>query len=148
MNRSPGRARSHMTTNPVSATLHTPFPLKARLRHSSSKVWFFFGKYKEEVAAGLELEETASAGGGSGESSVRGSGRDAAATEVEHRRLRSRRRGKTRFLMQPWAARVVILPVAIHYVSTVELSALEEWEREADKSVVPFSSQIEGDFGI
>lgn len=48
MKRSPGRARSHMTTKPVSATLQTPLALKARDSHTSSKVWPRFGKYDDE----------------------------------------------------------------------------------------------------
>lgn len=44
MKRSPGRARSHMTTKPVSDTLHKPFPVKARLSQTSSNVCPLFGK--------------------------------------------------------------------------------------------------------
>lgn len=42
--RSPGKALSQSTTNPVSTTLHTPLPLYARLSHTSSMSWPFFGK--------------------------------------------------------------------------------------------------------
>ena len=42
--RSPGNARSQNTTNPLSTTLHNPSPLYARLSHTISKSWPFFGK--------------------------------------------------------------------------------------------------------
>lgn len=44
-NRSPGRARSQRTTNPVPETLQRPFPLNARDSQTSSTVWPLFGKY-------------------------------------------------------------------------------------------------------
>jgi len=48
---SPGRARSHMTTKPVSVTLQRPLPLKARDSHTSSRVWPRFGK--NELGLGM-----------------------------------------------------------------------------------------------
>lgn len=45
MNFSPGNAQSHMTMKPVSATLHKPLPLKAKLSQTSSRVWPRLGKY-------------------------------------------------------------------------------------------------------
>lgn len=99
MKRSPGNARSHMTTNPVSETLHRPFPLKAKDSHTSSKVWPRFGKYELGLGLGLSLDSARS------ESSVEGD--DRAATDVELRKLRSHGRMVVTCL-RPWLGMVAI----------------------------------------
>jgi hypothetical protein len=99
MKRSPGNARSHMTTNPLSETLHRPFPLKAKDSHTSSKVWPRFGKYELGLGLGLSLDSACS------EPSVEGD--DSAATDVELRKLRSHGRMVVTCL-RPWLGMVAI----------------------------------------
>lgn len=69
INRSPGRARSHMRTKPLSAALQMPFPLKARDSHTSSSVCPRLGKKERDgdPCCGVDCEAPAASSVSEGE---------------------------------------------------------------------------------